>query len=386
MKPRSPHVAVLIETSRSYGRELLSGVRSYLSDHGPWSVFMQLRSLDSSLPPWLQSWDGDGIIARISSDEMYEAIEGLDVPVVELRMMAREQSFPFVGVDNASMGRIVAEHFMSNGLRHFGVFRNDSHPYFRERCDNFIETVHQAGYQCQPFNTDFPGEAPEAWERSQQQIAAWLTSLPKPIGIMACTDQLGFWLLDACRRAGLNVPDEVAVVGAENDESLCAMATPTMSSVAFGGDRVGYRAAELLDEMMAGGPAPRQPILFDPLGIVVRTSSDSVAIEDEDLARAALYIRDHATEGIRVADVLTSVAVSRSHLERGFREHLGRTPNQEILRRKLQAATTILRETDDALKVVAVRCGFRHTQNFVATFKQHFDITPGEYRRRLRAH
>jgi LacI family transcriptional regulator len=190
---------------------------------------------------------------------------------------------------------------------------------------------------------------------------------------------LGFWLLDACKRAGTVAPEEVAVVGVENDEALCAMATPPLSSVALDTERIGYQAAELLDGLMRGKRAPTTTSV-PPLGIITRQSSDVVAIEDPLLAQALQYIRQHACEGISVDDVLRHAPLSRSKLERDLRQLLGRSPNAEIRRVQVQQSQRLLVETDLSLAQIAERTGFRYVQYLCETFKKQTGQTPGEYR------
>jgi LacI family transcriptional regulator len=372
-----PHVALLIETSRSYGRDLLRGIKRYMSENEPWSVFMQLRALESRVPPWLSKWRGDGILARSNSQAMADAIARTGVPVVELRASRLKHSFLSIGVDNQVVGQMVAEHLMECGFRRFGVFQIATELYFEQRRDSFIETLRRAGYDC---HTYWSSENPAHWERHQEAVAHWVAGLPKPIGVLACTDQLGFWLLDACRRLGVAVPEELAVVGVENDESLCTLSTPPLSSVRFDGDEIGYRAAELLSRMMKGQPQPTEQILVKPRGIVTRLSSDIVAIENEDLAAAVRFIREHACEGISVNEVLARVAMSRSALERQMQRVLGRTPAAEILRMQFNRVRELLTYTDLPLARIAEKAGFKHPQYLAEAFKRTFGQTPGRFR------
>ncbi|MBI3469489.1 MAG: XylR family transcriptional regulator [Planctomycetes bacterium] len=384
MAKEMPHVALLIETSRTYGRDLLRGVKRYISEHRPWSVYMELRALDSKVPPWLKHWRGDGILTRTGSQAMADAVRETGVPAIELRATRLKHDLPFIGADNRAMGRMVAEHLIERGFRRFGVYEIDIEGYFEERRDNFIETLRQAGYPCSIFQAPGHRERPAEWEKHQDHLASWVAGLEKPVGLLACTDQLGFWLLDACNRAGVAVPEEAAVVGAENEESLCTMSTPPLSSVLFNGARIGYEAAAALDRMMAGGPAPQEPILVPPIGIVTRQSSDVVAVEDHDLAEALRFIREHAHEGITVEDVLRRVAMSRSALERRMREAIGRTPKSEILRVQINLVRQLLVDTDLTLAGIAHKAGFRHPQYMAEVFKQKLGQTPGEYRAAVR--
>ncbi|MCC9607384.1 substrate-binding domain-containing protein [Blastopirellula sp. JC732] len=386
MRPRAstPHVALLIETSRTYGRELLHGVRQYVAERGPWSLLVESRSLETPPPPWLPAWQGNGILTRSGSQQMADAVGRAKLPTVELRSTRLKHSFPFVGVDNRSLGKLVAEHFLSRGFRHFAVYQLGAEEYFQQRCENFVQTVADNGYEALRYHPRNRREQPTEWEQAQQELADWVSKLPKPVGVMACTDQLGFWLLDACRRCGATVPEEVAVVGVENDASLCSMASTPLSSVELNGMAVGYRAAELLEHLMRGGKAPKKPILIQPLSVVTRQSSDIVAVDDPELAAALLFMRENACQGVSVSDVLKAVAISRSSLERGLRKLLGRSPNQELLRLKLNRAEELLTHTDLTLATIGERCGFRRTQHLAETFREFYGVPPGQYRRERR--
>jgi LacI family transcriptional regulator len=374
------HVTLLVETSRSYGRDLLRGIHRWMQEHEPWSLFLELRALDSTVPRWLETWKGDGIIARTSSAAMAWKIAATGVPGVELRASKLPHSLPFVGVDNRRMGQLVADHFLASGLSHFAVFDLATEMYFEERRDDFVAALAAAGHACEQHHAMGSGERPADWERQQADIAHWVASLPKPVGILACTDQLGFWLLDACRRAGVAVPEEVAVVGVENDETLCGMALPPLSSVAFDGERIGYEAAALLDRLMRGEPTPAAPILVPPQGLVVRHSSDVVAIADPQVAAALRYIRQHACHGIGVGNVVRHAGLSRAVLERRMRGAIGRTPGEEIHRVRFAEVQRLLASTDLPLAAIADRCGFEHPQYMAEAFKKLFGVTPGSYR------
>ncbi len=377
---RTPHVALLVETSRTYGRDILRGVNRWMQEHGPWSVFLELRGLDSSVPRWLRSWHGDGILARTASAAMDKAIEATGLPAVELRASKLPHQRPFVGVDNLELGQAVASHFVDNGFSNFAVFDVATETYFEERRDGFRRFVESRGGTCHTYHAGPGGEHPIDWERHQAAVADWVVSLPKPIGILACTDQLGFWLLDACRRAGIAVPEEVAVVGVENDETLCQMATPRLSSVAFDGGRVGYQAAALLDRLMAGEPPPSEPLVVAPRGIVTRQSSDIVAIADREVSAALRIIREHACHGLAVSEVVNQIGISRTALERRMKAAIGRTPGEEIVRVRFARVKALLVETDLTLAAIADRCGMEHPQYMAEAFKKQFGMTPGAFR------
>lgn len=376
-----PHVALLIETTRSYTRSMIRGVRRYVAENGPWSIYLELRALDSPEPAWLRGWRGDGILARTGSPELAEALQVVGVPVVELRSSRTAPGVPFVGTDNEAVATLVARHLMDHGFRSFGYYGIGTEAYFVRRRNCFLEILRTAGHPCALFETSDDGERPAVWEQAQDRLADWVGGLPKPVGILACTDQLGFWLLDACRRAGVRVPEDVAVVGVENEETLCTTALPPLSSVQMNGERAGYEAASLLARMMAGGFSPPAETLIEPVGLVARASSDVVAIADETLAAALHHIRDHACSGLTVNELLAAVPVSRSSLERGLRSAIGRTPAAEIRRVQLDRARLLLADTELSLAAVAEASGFVRPQTLWETFRRHFGQTPGAFRR-----
>ena len=378
---RPPRVALLVETTRTYTRELLAGVRRYVAAHGPWSCFVELRALESGPPPWLRNWDGDGILTRTFTQEMADLITATGLPAVELRATFLKSTRPFVGMDNRLIGQMVAEHFFDRGYQSFAVYSLHTERFFMERVQNFVATVQARGGACSILPEPISDRAAD-WEKGQARLMAWLTSLPKPVGIFAANDQLGVRVLDACQRAGIPVPEEVAVVGAENEETLCAFANPPLTSVRFDGATVGFAAAELLARMMRGSGAPQGETLFPPKGIVVRGSSDEFVITDRLVAHAARVIRENARTGLNVDDLCRKLNASRSTLDRRMRAALGRTPKDEILRVRFREVERLLRETDLTIDAIAEQTGFAHSHYLQAAFKEVHGLTPGEFRRK----
>jgi LacI family transcriptional regulator len=378
---RTPRVALLVETTRTYSRELLAGVRSYVAAHGPWSTFLELRALDSSPPTWLKDWDGDGILTRTFSPETAELIAATGLPAVELRSTHFAGKRPFVGCNNDDIGRLVAEHLYERGYRHFAAYSQRNEGFFIERVDKFKKVVASYGQRCRELPEDNPERVPD-WEQSQSRLMAWIAQLPKPIGIFAATDQLGVRLLEACQTAGVAVPEEVAVVGAENEETLCSFTTPPLSSVRFDGHAVGFAAAELLDGMMRGKVTRTKPILIAPLGIVVRGSSGELVIRDRLVARAVSLIREGAVRGLDVNELAAKLGASRSTLDRRMKSALKRSPKDEILRCRFREVERLLRQTNLTIDLIAEQTGFTHSHYLQAAFKARYKQTPGKFRRR----
>ena len=385
--PKIPHVALLIETSREYGRGLLRGVAKYQQDHGPWSVYFEPHGLDDTPPAWLADWNGDGILARVNNREVASMIGATGIPTVDVRGALPDLNLPFIGVDNLPIAELGYAHLKDLGLKNFafcGTPREEN-PNQDLRCDYFTQLVERDGFECSCWLGEQQRQRAPSWEDQQQQIAAWLKELPKPVGIMTCHDDRGQQVLDACRRAEIPVPDSIALISVDNDPHLCNLCTPPMTSIDVNPSRIGYAAAEMLANLMAGGEPQSSPTLLGPpRGIAARRSTDTLAIDDPDVEAALRFIREHATQGIRVSEVVAKAATRPSTLERRFKRVLGRTIKAEITRVRLERAKLLLTETEFTVAKIADRIGFAEAKYFCEVFRKHEGATATEYRQRFR--
>jgi LacI family transcriptional regulator len=375
---RLPKIALLIETSNAYARGLLRGIVHYLHQHRPWSIFLAEHGRGDHPPSWLAGWDGDGIIARIENQAIADALARLKMPIVDVSAARLLPKLPWFETDDGAIARLAAEHLLERGFRHFGYCGDPSFNWSNWRSEHFLRLIQDAGFNCHVYQV--PRRRPGQEDRELESIIEWVRELPKPIGVMACYDLRGQHVLDACRRIGVAVPDEVAVVGVDNDELLCELSHPPLSSVIPNTHRTGYEAAALLDGMMAGAKADGETYLIPPLGIATRQSTDVLAIEDANVARAVRYIREHAFEGINVGDVLKAVPHSRRLLESRFKKLLGRTPHEEIIRVQINRVKQLLTESELSLEEIAERCGFRHVEYLSVVFKKKTGLPPSRYR------
>ena len=373
-----PKVALLVETSNAYARGLLAGIEDYLRAHGPWSVYLGERGRGDRPPDWLAKWDGDGIIARVENRRIAGALAALRVPVVDLSAARLLPRAPVVTTDNAAIARLAVQHFMERGFRQFAYCGEAHFAWSVARGEYFSLLVRGHGHTCATYAPPGPRVSGDA---EVDALARWLRALPKPAAVFACYDARGQCVLDACRRAGLAVPEEVAVLGVDNDELLCALTPPPLSSIRLNVQRTGWQAAALLALMMAGGKVPADTQFVPPLGVVTRQSTDVLAVEDPPVARALHYIREHGCEGIGVSDVLRHCPMARRTLEARLKALLGRTPREEIARVQMNRVKELLAGTDLALAEIAGRAGFRHTEYLSVVFKRETGVTPGEYRR-----
>lgn len=374
----SPKVALLIETSNSYARGLLAGIVAYVRAHKPWSFYLSEHNRGDRPPSWLQQWKGDGIIARIENEETASALRSLKMPIVDVSAARLIPQLPWVETDDAAMARVAAEHLLERGFTNFAFCGDDRFGWSKTRALHFEATLKAAGHSCSVFVP--PTDETVGEEKLIAQLAAWIKKLPRPVGVMACYDPRGQQILNACRRLGVPVPDDVAVLGVDNDEVLCELSHPPLSSVIPNTHKTGYEAAKLLDEMMGGRKVAGEAHLIPPIGVATRQSSDVLAISDRNVARAVHYIRLHACDGINVTDVLKAVPQARRLLESRFKKYLGRTPHQEIVRVQVGRVKRFLTETDLSLREIAERTGFAHVEYLSVAFKREVGTPPSEFR------
>lgn len=388
-----PRVALLVESSRAYGRGLLRGIAAYIRNHRPWSIFHQERGMSEGPPPWLKRWKGDGIIARIEHPLLVRALRRTPIPVIDLRGMHDLPGIPLIETDDRAATRQAVSHLEERGFHRLAFcgyqganFSVRRLRYFRDLTEakKLESWCYEAPRTAQQVTAEIEGRG-MMYERT---LADWVRSLPKPIGVLACNDVRGQQLINACRDLDIAVPDDVAVIGVDNDELICDLSDPPLTSVEPDTERIGYEAAALLDKLMAGGASwamlrrrsDQKKLFVEPRRVVTRQSTDVVAIADRKLAAAVRYIRHFACDGIGVGAVMRHAGLSRSTLERRFREVLRTTPKAEIMRIRIERAMELLRGTDFPLSKIADLSGFLHQESLCKMFKLKMGTTPGKYR------
>ncbi|TWU33383.1 AraC family transcriptional regulator [Novipirellula artificiosorum] len=380
-------VVLMIETSSSYGRDLLEGIIRFLKTHHNWSVFLEQRDLARKPPAWLLDWKGHGIISRQTTAELAAAAKASGVAVVELTDRGEDFGFPLIRSNDKMVGRMAADHLLSRGFRNFAFCGFDNEGWSSRREEAFIETVKAKPKvkDCAVYRSTWYGDDSRSWEDEQTALVQWLKKLPKPVGVFCCNDGRGQHVLDACARADFSIPEEVAVIGVDNDPLLGQLSDPPLSSVRVDPEEIGFRAATLLTQLMSGGKAESMVNTVPPLGVETRQSTDVMAIDDPSIAAALSYIREHACSDITVQDVMKHCGLSRSTLERQLRKLLGRSPQQEIRHVQIKRARNLLTETDLPMDQIASLCGFDHPEYMHVVFRRETDMTPGQYRRRSKA-
>jgi LacI family transcriptional regulator len=380
---RQPCVLLIFNTQYEEAAAMLRGIAEYEREHGAWQVFFDDMAHSESDADWLLGHNWDGVISRHTSPMLAQACVERRIPLVDLNDSPAFAGVSKIRPSNSSIGRLGAEHLLSAGFRSFAFsgFRNEG--WARERRVGFVEALARAGQLCVVHEVDYPGGLSPDWDRQQQTaLADWLRQLPKQTAVMACNDMRALQVLAAANALSLRVPEELAVLGANNDAIRCELAQPSLSSVATNPAQAGRQAAELLAQFMAGQRSGGAVDLrIEPAGVVVRCSTDVLAVADKGVAAAIAYIRAHACEGINVDQVLRHVAVSRAQIERKFRKHLGRSPQAEIRRVQIQRISQLLAETDLPLKRIAEMSGFDYMEYMSTVFKRATGHTPGGYRR-----
>ena len=379
---RRRRVALIVETSSAYGRQILRGIRRYVHTHQPWSIFLEQRALTSEPPSWLEDWDGDGIISRKLTDAFAEAAARTKVPLIDLTDRYGTFGLPQVWSDDRAIAQLGADHLLERGFRQFAFCGFSRESWSERRRAEFVATVEGHGYECGVYESPWFGKDAHPWEEEQGRIMDWLARLPRPTGVMACNDVRGQHVLDACNRLGLAVPEEMAVIGVDNEEELCELCDPPLTSIIPNADLVGYKAAALLDRLMAGGLPEHTQDFVTPIGVVTRQSTDVLAIAEPDVAAAVRYIRENACRGATVDDILMTVPVSRSALERKFRKYLERSPQAVIRQVQMKRVKELLVSTDLPLSKVSGLAGFKHQEHMCVAFKREFGDSPGAYRKK----
>ena len=379
-------VALILNINKPYGRKVVAGIARFMRTRENWRLYVEDETLAKI--PDLRLWRGQGIIADLDDPHVLEAVDGIKIPLVNIGGGVLdpdwENDAPYVTSDNPAVAEMAADYLLNQGFTNFGycgIRRTLFNPWVRIRGTVFSEAVRRHGFAC----SEFYGRHTNArhWESVQRELCQWLAALPRPVAIFACNDGRARHVIEACRRLKLRIPKDVAILGVDNDELMCDVANPALSSIALGTDQIGFEAARLLDDLMFGRRISkrRRERKIEPVAIVPRESSNLVAIADPDVARAVELIRARIGSGIQVLEVAQAVDLSRSTLDNRFKRILGRTVHDEIERVRLKRTEELLTSTDDTLEQIAQKTGFRSVQYLATVFRQSTGQTPGEYRR-----
>jgi LacI family transcriptional regulator len=384
-------ILLMIETSRAYGRSILRGIARYSRAHGPWifhrpAPFYWGRSQREGSMAQLLKLGADGAILREQTRrDQIEEIVATGIPVIVAPYTEPFPGVPNIVSDDRAIGRMAAEYLLHRGFRQFAYCGfGDMYFWSRDRGRSFCQRVREAGHDAHYYEYEqhLPA-ARRSWAKEQAVLVDWLKSLPKPVGLMACNDDRSQYVLEACKIAGLHVPEQVAIIGMGNDDLVCDLAAPRLSSIAVSSEKVGYEAAALLDKLMAGEAGAGSTVVGLPSHVVTRQSTDVFAVADRHVLEALRYIHRQARrESVQVDDVVKAVAVSRRSLYDRFARTLGHSVHEEIKRVRVAHLARLLATTDLSISQIALRLGCADMKNLARYFKQDIGMTPLQYRKR----
>jgi len=366
---------------------LLRGITDYARGYAQWTLITSPPTLSGAEEvalsvATLRGWPGDGVITQITTKTEARIASELGIPVVNISSVLREVGVPSVVPDQVAIGRMAAEHLLGRGLRRLAFYGFKNVWYSHQRYRGFAECIEQTGGECSLYEQPTPTTAPRSWQERTAGLEQWIETLKTPVGIMAVQDYRACAVIDACNKLRLRVPDDVALIGVDNDETLCEFCRPTLSSISRGGYKIGYEAAALLDRLMAGEPPPEEDVLMTPEGIVDRQSTDVVAVDDAHVAAAARYVREHVDKPFGVNELLHQVSISRRQFENLFQRYLRCTPHEYICRARVDRAKQLLAAPNRMqIKAIAAACGFPNTRRFRLVFMRLTGRTPTDYRR-----
>jgi LacI family transcriptional regulator len=377
-------IGLLIDTRGSYVASVMHGIRRYADLVGDWQC-ITMEPMPEVVPV-LRREPPDGILATFFHANLARSISKLRVPTVEVSDWYPQSPFSRVISDNEAVGRLAAEYFLDRGLRVLGFVGPAKLPWSLERYNGFVSRLKVAGVE--PIRFD-PGDHPStgwgtvSWASPSAALRAWVSQVPKPIGIFGANDQFGCSVLNAAQVEAIQVPEQLAVLGVGNDILRCGLARPPLSSIAVQDERIGFEAAQLLDQLLGGEAVGQRTMRIPGVEVVTRQSSDILAIADKEVAAAVRFIRENAAKGIDVSDILARVPLPRRTLERRFRAVLGRGPKQEIDRVRFESAQSLLRSTDLPIRTIARRAGFTSHVHLSRAFRAAQSTTPRAYRQQF---
>ena len=378
-------IILLIDISEEYGKNLLTGITKYSKEFGPW-VFCKMplhyredTSMDK-LIKFAQEWGADGIIAHIYNNSEIGKLKKLNIPVIAEDFKERFAEIPNITGGYFETGHLGAKYFINKGYKNFAFYGFKDIVWSCERAEGFENCIKKHGGNVHFFETN-KIESQELWYYKPSALSKWLTSLPKPIAIMACDDERGRYVAEACKHSNIKIPEEVAVLGVDNDILTCNLSDPPLSSISLDTEQGGYEAAYLMHLLISNPTQKPYDIIVKPITVHTRHSTDICATTDEQIAKALLFIHQNIENNINVTDVLKKVSISRRALEKRFMDVTGSAVYKYICSLRIQKFTDKLLASKKPINEVAFESGFNDNKNLSRLFKQIYGCTPLQYRK-----
>lgn len=379
-----PKVVLLLESSRQYGRDLVRGIARYSRLYGPWTFYREDVFYSQSKGKnfsWVKKWGANGIITRDSQD-IHKLLE-LGLPTISAGAFQEHiDGVIEIITDNKQICQLAAEHFLRRGFRNFAFCGFEDMPWSTRREESFCSILGKLGFDPNVLNS--LSTRMLKWDQEQSRMIKWIKSLPKPVSILCCNDDRGSDVIEACKMAGLAVPFDVAVLGVDNDQLVCELSNPPLSSISLGTEKAGFEAASILDSLISGKKVTVSEINAQPLEVITRLSTDTLAIQDEQVIKALDFINQNSKIIIQTVDVLRAADCSRRGLDEKFRRLLGHTVFAEIRRVRAESIAHLLLETDLTVSQIALDLGYNDSDHIARFFKQEKHMTPQTYRKEFR--
>jgi LacI family transcriptional regulator len=380
IKHARPRVALAFPVGLAHLHRSLQGIKEYVSTHTNWTLVVNTETAEISLQS-LRDWDGNGAIGVIYSADDLEEAHRLKFPFVSMSLAGTKHDFYFVRADHQQIGRTAGEHLKSCGFKNFAFYGITNALYARERLAGFEQAI----APCKPsvLTTGNDTRAALALQNVSSGLCDWLLSLTRPVGVFAANDARARAIADACLELDIHVPDEVAIVGVDDNEVMCQFGTPTLTSIPCNRHLIGYQAAEVLDRLMCGLDVPIRDTVIPPEQIRPRESSDVGIFTNPHATRAYRIVRDHIGEMFGAEELARNLGITRRRLEQCIKDATGQTPYEFICALRVEHARQVMQEESLSLEEVAKTCGFRDARHLRKVFVKFTDQTPSDFRRQL---
>ncbi len=379
---QSPRIILFLDASRGFYRSMLSGIAHYSALNGRWTFFRKkpdyLISEETIDLKELKDWKPDGVICSITQAK---ELSQLNVPIVGYDPGNYKGRIPCILSDDRETGRLAAQHLLELGHRNFAFCGFNSLQWSRDRCRNFCSEVEKAGAKVCIFagygNTT-------TWLKEESSIREWIQSLPKPIGMFCCNDDRAASVVEDCLDLGYSVPEDISIIGADDDETICELANPPLSSVRLSAKKAGYEAARLMRLLILGKEKMKgQRIIAPSAGIAVRQSTNVLMVKNIEVRKALRFIRENMNRPIQVSDVVRVTGLCHRSLNNQFHSELGASISKHVTRARIEYISHLLTDTDMRIQEIAANVGYEDDRHFSRYFKRATGLTPKSFRRKM---
>src|SRR5688572_14636925 len=379
-------IILLSDFAEEYNKNILRGITRYSKDHGPWTFckmptyYRETIGIDGILK-WAKEWEADGIIGQFYNNEEVEKFTKANIPVIAQDFKERFTDIPNITGAYNETGRLGANYFLKKGFKNFAFYGFGNIVWSRERAQGFEERIQEAGFNVHYYEHKDPN-AIDLWYYKPSALSEWLRALPKPIALMTCDDNQGLHIAEAAKHAGIRIPDEVAVLGVDNDGMICELSDTPLSSIELDAEKGGYEAARLMEQMIAEKTCCGPDVVVKATQVVTRHSTDIFASKDKYIVSALKYIHGNLDKNLKVDQVLKEVPLSRRSLEKRFILTTGYPVYEYIYNQRIEKFTQLLLETEMTIFEIALDLGLSDSKNIARQFKQVKGLTPMEYRKK----